>query len=131
MQPKIVLCFPKVTDATFEQEVIAASDNKLLLVFFYTNWASPCRIMHEALKTLIDQKKINNECCLAYDCDESGALAPSYKRKYNIIAVPTLMFIYGKGEKKKILWEYGNQPADIIWKVIKKIKSAMNRKKNK
>jgi thioredoxin 1 len=71
----------KVTDATFEKDVLKASGP--VVVDFWAEWCPPCRAIAPALeeisKSLAGKVKIN--------VDEN----PSTAAKYGIMSIPTLM----------------------------------------
>jgi thioredoxin 1 len=74
----------KVTDATFEQDVIKASEP--VVVDFWAEWCGPCRMIAPALEeisgTLNGKVKI-----VKLNVDENPATAA----KYGIMSIPTLM----------------------------------------
>jgi len=74
----------KVTDATFEQDVIKASEP--VVVDFWAEWCGPCKMIAPALEeisgTLNGKVKI-----VKLNVDENPATAA----KYGIMSIPTLM----------------------------------------
>ncbi len=74
-----------VTSATWEQEVLKASD--LVLVDFWAVWCGPCRmvapIVDELAKEYEGKVKV-----LKLNTDENADIAS----KYRIMGIPTLMF---------------------------------------
>lgn len=74
-----------VTSATWEQEVLKASD--LVLVDFWAVWCGPCRmvapIVDEVSKEYAGKLKV-----LKLNTDEN----PDIAGKYRIMGIPTLMF---------------------------------------
>jgi thioredoxin 1 len=80
----------KVSDATFESEVLKSADP--VVVDFWAEWCGPCRMIAPALEeisgTLGDKVKI-----VKLNVDEN----PSTAQKYGIMSIPTLM-IFKNGE---------------------------------
>jgi thioredoxin len=80
----------KVSDATFEAEVLKA--NETVVVDFWAEWCGPCRMIAPALEeiaaSLGDKVKI-----VKLNVDENPATAA----KYGIMSIPTLM-LFKKGE---------------------------------
>jgi thioredoxin 1 len=80
----------KVSDATFESEVLKASGP--VVVDFWAEWCGPCRMIAPALdeisSSLGDKVKI-----VKLNVDES----PNTAAKYGIMSIPTLM-IFKNGE---------------------------------
>lgn len=81
---------PKVTDATFEAEVLKSS--LPVLVDFSAEWCGPCRSLAPILEALA-RDYAGKVKFVQVDIDESRQ-TPS---TYGIMAVPTLVFIK-KGE---------------------------------
>jgi thioredoxin 1 len=80
----------KVTDATFEAEVLKATGP--VVVDFWAEWCGPCRMIAPALEEIAgalgDKVKI-----VKLNVDENPATAA----KYGIMSIPTLM-IFKNGE---------------------------------
>jgi thioredoxin 1 len=78
----------KVTDATFEKDVLKASGP--VVVDFWAEWCPPCRAIAPALeeisKSLAGKVKI-----VKLNVDEN----PSTAAKYGIMSIPTLMLFKG------------------------------------
>ena len=65
------------------------SQDKLLLVKFFTIWCSPCRELQENIETLLTEKK--NLEVLKVDADKFPGLAQ--RPEFNIFSVPAV-FLY-------------------------------------
>src|SRR6202050_2186335 len=80
----------KVTDATFDQDVLKASGP--VVVDFWAEWCGPCKMIAPALEeisgTLTGKVKI-----VKLNVDENPATAA----KYGIMSIPTLM-LFKNGE---------------------------------
>ena len=80
----------KVSDATFEAEVLKASET--VVVDFWAEWCGPCRMIAPALEeisgTVGEKVKI-----VKLNVDEN----PNTAAKYGIMSIPTLM-LFKNGE---------------------------------
>ncbi len=74
----------KVTDATFEKDVLKASEP--VVVDFWAEWCSPCRMISPALEEI--SKSLGGKVKIVkLNVDEN----PSTAAKYGIMSIPTLM----------------------------------------
>ena len=80
----------KTTDATFEQDVLKASEP--VVVDFWAEWCGPCRMIAPALEEI--SKTPNGKVKIVkLNVDEN----PGVAAKYGIMSIPTLM-MFKNGE---------------------------------
>ena len=85
-----------VTDASFEDEVLKASEP--VLVDFWAEWCGPCKMIAPVLDELAEEYAGKLKVC-KLDVDANPDTAP----KYNIKGIPTLIiFKNGNVEAKKV-----------------------------
>ena len=78
----------KVTDASFEKEVLNSS--KPVLVDFWAEWCTPCRQIAPALEEL--SSELGSKIAIAkINIDEN----PNVPMKYGVKSIPTLMIFKG------------------------------------
>jgi thioredoxin 1 len=78
----------KVTDATFDKDVIKASGP--VVVDFWAEWCGPCRMISPALEEI--SNSLNGKVkILKLNVDENPATAA----KYGVMSIPTLMLFKG------------------------------------
>ena len=80
----------KVSDATFETEVLKASEP--VVVDFWAEWCGPCRLIAPALEEIAGTMG-NKVKVVKLNVDENPATAS----KYEIMSIPTLM-IFKNGQ---------------------------------
>ncbi|MFL1780367.1 Thioredoxin [Candidatus Hepatincolaceae symbiont of Richtersius coronifer] len=90
-----------VTDATFNNEVLEASKNELIVVDFWAPWCGPCLMMAPILDELVlEFKKLDKKIKIVkINVDEN----PNTSANYAIKSIPTL-----------ILFKDGKKVADMI-----------------
>jgi thioredoxin 1 len=78
----------KVTDATFEQDVLKASGP--VVVDFWAEWCGPCKMISPALEEISNSlgSKVK---IVKLNVDEN----PATTTKYGIMSIPTLMLFKG------------------------------------
>ncbi len=95
-----------VTDATFDQEVIAASNDKPVLVDFWADWCGPCRMLAPTLEQ-IALEKADKLRIVKLDVDAN----PVTSSTFGVMSIPTMiLFKDGKAVKQLV----GNRPKDNI-----------------
>ena len=94
----------KVTEATFQNEVIDSSDP--VLVDFSAVWCGPCKMLDPIIKQLAGEwdGKVK---VVKIDADEN----PNIVMKYQVMGIPTLLFFKGGEIKERIT---GYQPKDKL-----------------
>jgi thioredoxin 1 len=99
-----------VTDNSFEQEVIASSNEKPVLVDFWAAWCGPCKMLSPTVEQIANEKGEKLKV-VKVDVDEN----PNIASRYQILSIPTLiLFKDGKPAAQLV----GNQPkANILAKV--------------
>ncbi len=84
------------------------------VIEFYTKTCSHCKLLQKELEKLSEEE----DCCVSFgkvDIEEE----PSILKKYDVMSVPTLMFLKDGEMKEKLI---GYQPKIIISEKIKQLK---------
>lgn len=77
----------ETTESSFKEDM---NTNKLVILDFYTQWCSSCKVFRPVLETL--QNEFGNTIkILSIDAGENRKLA----RQYKVMSAPTLVFIKG------------------------------------
>ena len=95
-----------VTDATFEREVVSASDSRPVLVDFWAPWCGPCRMVAPALDALAAEAGDRYRVA-KLNVDEN----PQTAARLGVQSIPTL-FIYKNGQVAERI--VGAQPKHVL-----------------
>ncbi|MEI7556930.1 thioredoxin [Candidatus Chlorohelix sp.] len=104
-----------VSDNTFQQEVINASNEQPVLVDFWATWCGPCKMLSPILEQIADEK-IGKLKVVKMDVDDN----PEIASKFGILSIPT-MILFKNGDKVAQL--VGNQPKARILSQIEPLLS--------
>lgn len=89
----------------------AMSKNKIVMLDFYANWCTSCKLMeHRTFHNPDVAKVLGNFVTLKADVTENDKVAKHLQSKYQVVAPPTLLFFDAKGnelEKFRIVGEMG------------------------
>ncbi|HEX2912838.1 MAG TPA: thioredoxin [Chloroflexia bacterium] len=95
-----------VTDNTFEQEVIQASNEKPVLVDFWATWCGPCKMLSPLVEQIAGEKSdVLNVAKVDVDHNQHVA------QRYGIMSIPTLILFKGGKPVKQLV---GYMPKDRI-----------------
>lgn len=82
----------KVTDDTFQDLVLAASQGKAVLVDFWAQWCPPCHMLSPVLEEIAAE--LSDKLIVAkVNADENQVIA----QRYRVLALPTLI-VFRNGE---------------------------------
>ena len=83
-----------VTETEFNDQVIEASESKLIIVDFWAPWCGPCKQIGPALEEISDEMK-DKVIIAKHNIDQE----PNTPTKYGIRGIPTMLLFKG-GELK-------------------------------
>jgi thioredoxin 1 len=99
-----------VTDASFQQEVIDASNTQPVLVDFWAEWCRPCHMLAPTVAEVAVEYS-GKVKFVKMNVDES----PNAPGKFNIRGIPTLLLFKGGQVVDQLV---GNLPKDQIQKLL-------------
>lgn len=94
----------KVTDASFDQEVLQA--DLPVLVDFWAEWCGPCRMTGPVVEELATNYAGRLKVC-KLNVDEN----PQTASRYQVMSIPTLLLFKGGQEQDRII---GYQPLEQL-----------------
>lgn len=83
-----------VTDAEWNETVLAGSADKPVLIDFWAEWCGPCRMVSPIVDEIADEQ--DGITVLKINIDEN----PNAPRQYGVMSIPTLM-VFKDGEPAK------------------------------
>lgn len=89
-----------VTDSSFEEKVIKASNEQPVFVDFWATWCGPCKMLAPIVEQLADEKA-NQLKVVKIDVDENEEVS----RRFGIMSIPT-MILFKDGKPVKQLVGY-------------------------
>lgn len=95
-----------VTDSTFDQEVIASSQETPVLVDFWATWCGPCKMLSPLVEQIADEQGGKLKV-VKMDVDDNQGTSSSF----GIMSIPTLILFKGGQPVKQLV---GYMPKDRI-----------------
>jgi thioredoxin len=86
---------PDVTDATFQADVLEASES--VLVDFWAPWCGPCRVVHPILEEMAVEREDLKIVSLNVDENQQTA------GRYEVLSIPTLILFKDGQEAKRVI----------------------------
>ncbi|SCV04309.1 LAMI_0H15082g1_1 [Lachancea mirantina] len=77
------------TQDQFSELTTSDVNDKLIVLYFHTSWAEPCKTMNEVIKALSDEPANSQTRFLAIDADENAEISELFE----VTAVPFIVFI--------------------------------------
>jgi thioredoxin 1 len=97
-----------VTESTFATDVIAASQDRPVLVDFWAPWCGPCKLVAPILDQVNDDPT-NRVRIVKVNADEEAALV----EQFNVSSIPTMVLIHRGSVVKRIVGAR-NKPALLL-----------------
>ena len=85
----------------------ARSQNKPILIDFYTDWCGPCKLMEE---NVYPDRQVIAQSQNWVTVKVNGDKRPDVMQAYGLNAYPTLVFAHGNGQPVKIIEGYHDAP---------------------
>ncbi len=95
-----------VSDITFDQEVIASSSEKPVLVDFWAEWCGPCKMLAPTLEQIATEKGEKLKV-VKINVDEN----PHTANNFGVMSIPTLILFKEGASVKQVV---GNRPKEQI-----------------
>ena len=93
-----------VTDNSFQEQVIEASNSKPVLVDFWATWCPPCKMLSPLVEQIANEQAETLQV-VKIDVDEN----PSIQLRYNVMSIPTLMLFKDGEPVKQVLGYMGKE----------------------
>jgi len=105
----------EINEQEFNEEVLEASTQKLIILDFYADWCPPCKMLHPVLQKISEEFKDKIKI-LRVDVDKNPFLA----QKYNISAIPSIKIFKNKNIVSEFLgFKTYEEVKEIIDSVLK------------
>jgi thioredoxin 1 len=95
-----------VSDITFDQEVIASSSEKPVLVDFWAEWCGPCKMLNPTLEQIALEKGEKLKI-VRVNVDEN----PHTANNFGVMSIPTMILFREGIAVKQVV---GNRPKEQI-----------------
>ena len=90
-----------VTDATFEKEVIEKSMTTPVLVDFWADWCTPCKMIAPILEELAKEQPGIQVAKLDVDAN------PEIAMRFNVMSIPTMIVFKNGAEVQRLVGARG------------------------